>query len=114
MPTYEYVCKNCGHTLEELQSMSEDPLVRCPSCGKDTLARVMGGGSGLIFKGSGFYLTDYKKSSASPSGGKEKNEKNAPATGDTKPPAAGSTDTSNKSDTSAKTEKSDTTDKNDT
>ena len=67
MPTYEYVCRECGHTFEELQSMKEDPLLRCPSCGKDALARIMGGGSGLIFKGSGFYLTDYKKSSTSPS-----------------------------------------------
>ena len=92
MPTYEYVCRNCGHTLEELQSMSEDPLVRCPSCGKDALARVMGSGSGLIFRGSGFYLTDYKKDSASPPGEKGKKEKSAPATGDSKPPAAGSTD----------------------
>jgi predicted nucleic acid-binding Zn ribbon protein len=46
--------------------MSEPPLVRCPQCGKDTLAKVMGTGSGLIFKGSGFYLTDYKNTSGSP------------------------------------------------
>lgn len=71
MPTYEYVCRECGHTFEELQSMKEDPLVRCPSCGKDALARIMGGGSGLIFKGSGFYLTDYKKSNTSPSSSRE-------------------------------------------
>jgi|SRR4030095_3463228 len=63
MPIYEYQCSNCGHTLEELQSMSEPPLVKCPNCGKDTLQRLIGGGAGLIFKGSGFYLTDYKKSS---------------------------------------------------
>lgn len=66
MPTYQYQCKNCGHVLEELQSMSEPPLVHCPACNKDTLARVMGTGAGLIFKGSGFYLTDYKKGSSSP------------------------------------------------
>ena len=62
MPIYEYLCSNCGHELEELQTMSEQPLTKCPSCGKDTLQRLIGGGSGLIFKGSGFYLTDYKKS----------------------------------------------------
>ena len=61
MPTYEYVCKKCGHQLEELQPFSEPPLVHCPNCNTDNLARVMGTGSGLIFKGSGFYLTDYKK-----------------------------------------------------
>ena len=61
MPTYEYLCKNCGHTFEEFQSMVEPPLVRCPSCGTDNLARVMGTGGGVIFKGSGFYLTDYRK-----------------------------------------------------
>lgn len=61
MPTYQYLCKNCGHELEELQSMSEPPLTKCPQCGQDTLARVVGSGSGLIFKGSGFYLTDYVK-----------------------------------------------------
>jgi putative FmdB family regulatory protein len=61
MPTYQYVCKNCRHEFEELQTMSELPLVTCPSCKQDTLARVMGMGGGLIFKGSGFYLTDYVK-----------------------------------------------------
>lgn len=64
MPTYEYHCKNCGHQMEELQSFTDAPLVRCPKCHKNSLARVIGGGGGLIFKGSGFYLTDYKKSSS--------------------------------------------------
>jgi putative FmdB family regulatory protein len=67
MPTYEYQCKSCGHALEEFQSMSEEPLTRCPKCGTDSLIRIMGSGSGLIFKGTGFYLTDYRKSSAKPS-----------------------------------------------
>lgn len=62
MPTYQYQCKNCGFELEELQSMKEPPLVHCPRCKTDNLARIMSSGSGLIFKGSGFYLTDYKKS----------------------------------------------------
>lgn len=61
MPTYQYVCKKCHHELEELQSISDPPLVRCPRCGTDSLARVVGSGAGLIFKGSGFYLTDYVK-----------------------------------------------------
>jgi putative FmdB family regulatory protein len=62
MPTYQYQCKTCGNELEEFQSISEPPLVRCPKCNNDTLARVIGSGAGLIFRGSGFYLTDYKKS----------------------------------------------------
>jgi putative FmdB family regulatory protein len=61
MPTYEYLCRKCGHTFEELQSMSEEPLTHCPKCGTENLARVMGGGGGFILKGSGFYGTDYRK-----------------------------------------------------
>jgi putative FmdB family regulatory protein len=72
MPTYQYQCKNCGYELEEFHSITAAPLLRCPSCDTDSLARVMGGGAGLIFKGSGFYLTDYKRSGASP--GKQKPE----------------------------------------
>jgi putative FmdB family regulatory protein len=66
MPTYEYQCKNCGHELEEFQSMSEAPLIHCPKCGTESLVRVLGGGAGLIFKGTGFYLTDYRKTSSPP------------------------------------------------
>jgi putative FmdB family regulatory protein len=75
MPTYEYICRDCGHAFEELQSMKDDPLVRCPHCHADALARVMGSGTSLIFKGSGFYLTDYKKSGTSPSEANEKEKK---------------------------------------
>jgi putative FmdB family regulatory protein len=89
MPTYEYVCKNCGYSLEELQSMSEPPLTKCPRCGQDTLARVMGTGGALIFKGSGFYQTDYRKSSAPGSTSpptKEKKSEDAAAPPSTPPP----------------------------
>lgn len=74
MPTYQYVCKNCGHELEELQSMKEPALVTCPQCRKDTLARIMSSGSGLIFKGSGFYKTDYNKSEEKKSSPTEKKD----------------------------------------
>jgi len=67
MPTYEYQCKACGHTLEEFHSITDPPLTRCPRCDTDNLVRVMGTGGGLIFRGTGFYLTDYKKSGGSPS-----------------------------------------------
>ncbi len=65
MPTYEYRCKSCGHEFEEFQSMSSDPLVICPKCAEPSLRRLMSSGVGLIFKGSGFYQTDYKKAASS-------------------------------------------------
>ncbi len=61
MPTYDYKCKACGHTFALFQSMSEKPKKKCPSCGRMTLVRLIGTGSGIIFKGSGFYETDYKR-----------------------------------------------------
>jgi len=63
MPTYEYKCKSCGHSFEAFQSMSDTPLKDCPQCGKE-VRRVINGGSGVIFKGSGFYVTDKKGGSA--------------------------------------------------
>jgi putative FmdB family regulatory protein len=66
MPTYDYVCTRCGHELEAFQSMKDAPLRQCPSCKKPALKRQVGGGAGLIFKGSGFYITDYKKKSGAP------------------------------------------------
>ena len=61
MPTYDYECSACGHTLEQLQSFSEKPLKKCPLCKKMKLRRMIGTGAGIIFKGSGFYETDYTK-----------------------------------------------------
>jgi putative FmdB family regulatory protein len=65
MPTYEYRCKSCNYEFEEFQSMSADTLVICPKCAEPSLKRLMSSGGGLVFKGSGFYLTDYKKSGTS-------------------------------------------------
>ena len=64
MPTYDYVCKHCGHTFEHFQPMSEARLVKCPKCGQATLKRLIGAGAGFLFKGSGFYQTDYKRTGA--------------------------------------------------
>jgi putative FmdB family regulatory protein len=64
MPTYEYICRHCGHEFDKFQSMLDKPFKKCPKCGKNTLKRLIGAGAGLIFKGTGFYTTDYKKSSS--------------------------------------------------
>lgn len=63
MPTYDYRCKACGHTFELFQTMSEREKRKCPECEKNTLERLIGAGAGLIFKGSGYYLTDYRSKS---------------------------------------------------
>lgn len=60
MPTYEYRCDVCGHAFEQFQSITASPLKKCPGCGKHKLKRLIGSGVGLIFKGSGFYETDYR------------------------------------------------------
>ena len=61
MPTYDYQCQACGHTFDELQSFSAPPLTKCPACKKNKLERLFGGGGAIIFKGSGFYETDYRR-----------------------------------------------------
>jgi putative FmdB family regulatory protein len=66
MPTYEYRCNNCGLEFEEFQSMNDEPIKKCPKC-SGNVRRLIVAGAGMIFKGSGFYLTDYKKSNSSPS-----------------------------------------------
>lgn len=64
MPTYQYECGACGHGFEVLQSMMDKKLKKCPHCGKSKLHRLIGTGSGIIFKGTGFYETDYKRKDA--------------------------------------------------
>lgn len=61
MPTYEYECRACGHRFEHFQSMTSKKLRKCPDCEQRKLIRLVGSGAGLIFKGSGFYETDYKR-----------------------------------------------------
>ena len=63
MPTYEYECEACSHTFEEFQSITAKAIRKCPQCGKNKLRRLIGAGGGLIFKGSGFYQTDYRSES---------------------------------------------------
>jgi putative FmdB family regulatory protein len=63
MPTYEYQCEACQHNFDEFQSINDPPLKKCPRCGKQKLRRVYGAGAAIIFKGSGFYQTDYRSES---------------------------------------------------
>ncbi len=106
MPTYQYVCEKCGHEFEKFQPIADKALTTCPKdqCGRKTwgkgkVKRVIGAGAGIIFKGSGFYITDYrsekykeaaKKDSSSSSTSKpaSPDAKPAPAKAETKPAAA--------------------------
>ena len=63
MPTYEYKCKNCGHSFEVFQGMNDIPLKTCSSCHTDSLKKLIGTGAGILFKGNGFYQTDYRSES---------------------------------------------------
>jgi len=60
MPTYEYKCENCGYKFEKFQKMSDKSIEKCPKCG-GTIRRLFSKGVGIIFKGPGFYSTDYKR-----------------------------------------------------
>jgi putative FmdB family regulatory protein len=63
MPTYEYACDACGHQFEEFQSIKAKPTTVCPKCKKKKVKRLISGGAGFLFKGSGFYITDYRSDS---------------------------------------------------
>ncbi len=73
MPTYDYECTECGYSFEYFQSMSDEPLKTCPEC-RGKVRRLIGGGLGVIFKGSGFYVTDNKKEKSSPDSAVKKSE----------------------------------------
>ena len=62
MPTYDYECKACKHTFSQFQSMKDEAIKICPKCKKKKVERLIGAGAGILFKGSGFYVTDYRKS----------------------------------------------------
>jgi putative FmdB family regulatory protein len=89
MPTYAYVCQACEHACEYFQSMSESPKRKCPACGALKLQRQIGGGAAILFKGSGFYQTDYRsdsykaaeKAAADSAGGSKQSEKSSSTSG---------------------------------
>jgi len=110
MPTYDYACPKCGHEFEHYQSMRDAPLKKCPKCHKTGVKRLVGAGAGLIFKGTGFYITDYKNKGAgkAESGGDSKPAEAKPAA--TKPaeakPAASSSESKPAATPAAKASKS--------
>jgi putative FmdB family regulatory protein len=108
MPTYEYVCKNCGHLFEIVQSMKDDPLTECPECGGEL--RKVFAPPAISFKGSGFYATDHgkkgKKPSSSDDGGEKKKESGSGA-GDKEPSDTKSGDSSGPSSSSGSGSSSD-------
>lgn len=89
MPTYDYECGSCGHTFEQFQSIKAASLKKCPQCGRNTLKRLIGAGAGLIFKGSGFYITDYRSDSY-----KKAAKADSESSGGTKSDSTAKTDTS--------------------
>lgn len=101
MPTYEYQCSACGNKFEAFQSITAKPLKKCPNCGKNSARRLISAGAGVIFKGSGFYETDYrsdnykaaaKNESSAGDAAKPPSDAKTPATAEsaTKTPAASS------------------------
>jgi putative FmdB family regulatory protein len=105
MPTYEYECAGCGHRLEEVQSIMAKPLVKCPICKKRKLQRLISGGAGFIFKGSGFYITDYRSDSYKEAAKKDTAPAATPAKADTGKSGGGKSDAAPvKSTTPAKIE----------
>lgn len=90
MPTYEYECQKCGHRFDEFQSMKDAPLSKCPKC-KGKLKRLIGAGAGFLFKGSGFYTTDYRSTSYSDKKSKDAGSSSGTSAPATPPPASGAT-----------------------
>lgn len=102
MPTYEYECRSCGHRFEQFQGIKDDPMQVCPKCKKKKLRRLFGGGLGIIFKGSGFYTTDYKRSSSVSSGNGSSRAKSSGEGAAGKEGSASSSSSSTSSGTSPK------------
>ncbi len=98
MPTYEYECTKCAHVFERFQSMHAEPVKRCPVC-RCKVRRLFGAGAGILFKGSGFYQTDYRSEGYRKSAERETKAVEAPAKSD-----AASTQKTEKSPTKAKKE----------
>lgn len=97
MPTYDYICSQCQHEFEAFQRMSEDPLKDCPACAEPALRRKIGLGAGIIFKGGGFYETDFKDRKG------YKGSDSKPAAGDSQPASGEAAPASKSSDKASST-----------
>ena len=104
MPTYDYLCEKCGHKFEQFQSIIASPLRKCPKCSKMSLKRLIGTGAGIIFKGSGFYQTDYRTDSYTQAAKKETDSGKDSTKTETKAEKS-SADTAKKSETKPKEKK---------
>jgi putative FmdB family regulatory protein len=98
MPTYSYVCDACGHRFDHFQSINDTPVKECPVCGQEQARRLISAGAGLIFKGSGFYLTDYARKDQRNNTGTDRGN-GKPAEGETSTKAAESKTADTKKDT---------------
>lgn len=101
MPTYDYACDECKHTLEVFQSFQESPKQECPKCGKLKLRRLISGGIGLVFKGSGFYVTDNRSSSTSGASTTTKSANTTPSSETKKATPSESASSSSKTETAS-------------
>ena len=104
MPTYDYQCDACHHAFEEWQSFKDDALTKCPKCKKNKLRRLFGGGAAIIFKGSGFYETDYRRKDEEKKNGKPAEEKPAEAKVDAPKTEPAATTASSNEETGSKKE----------
>jgi putative FmdB family regulatory protein len=104
MPTYDYVCDACRHEFEAFHSIKAEPLQKCPECGRKKLRRLIGPGAAIVFKGSGFYQTDYRSESYKKDAAADKSTATA-AKSDTKSDSKGDSNSDGKSETKSKEKK---------
>lgn len=102
MPTYDYECDACGHEMELFQAITEDPVKKCPECKKNKLRRLFGTGAAIMFKGSGFYETDYRSESYKKAAAADKKKSES---------SSSSTDSKSKSESKSSSSKSDSSSK---
>jgi putative FmdB family regulatory protein len=107
MPTYDYVCDSCGHEFEEFQSITEPVLRKCPECKKQKLRRLFGTGAAVVFKGSGFYQTDYRSESYKSGAEKDKPKSESSEKSESKSSEKSEKKTEKKKETKPKSSKRD-------
>ncbi|MEM7782225.1 MAG: zinc ribbon domain-containing protein [Planctomycetota bacterium] len=105
MPTYDYICDACGHHWELFQKISDDPVKKCPECGKKKAVRQFGTGAAIMFKGSGFYETDYRSDSYKKSAEADKPKKSDSKDGSSKSEGSSTKSESKTSDSGSKSSK---------